>query len=63
MLENAGRFWSPCGDGQRYHGIALRLGPTRSVQGDVAEIAVGARFGQGFQGSRWAIAVRKGVAF
>ena len=44
-------------------GIALRLGPTRSVQGDVAEIAVGARFGQGFQGSRWAIAVRKGVVF
>ena len=44
-------------------GLALRLGPTRSVRGDVAEIAVGARFGQGFSGSRWAIAIRKGVEF
>ena len=44
-------------------GVALRLGPTRSVQGDVAEIAIGARFGQGFSGSRWAIAIRRGVQF
>ena len=44
-------------------GVALRLGPTRSVRGDVAEIAIGARFGQGFSGSRWAIAIRRGVQF
>ncbi len=45
-------------------GVALRLGPTRSVRGDVAEIAIGARFGPAnFSGSRWAIAIRKGVEF
>ena len=45
-------------------GIALRLGPTRAVRGDVGEIALGYRFGEGFRpGSRWAVAVRKGVAF
>ena len=45
-------------------GIALRLGPTRAVRGDVGEIALGYRFGAGFRpGSRWAVAVRKGVAF
>lgn len=44
-------------------GVALRVGPTRSVRGDVAEIALGYRFGEGFVGSRWAIAVRKGVTF
>src|SRR5437016_5160798 len=41
-------------------GIALRLGPTRAVRGDVGEIALGYRFGAGFRpGSRWAVAVRK----
>src|SRR5438128_1336166 len=44
-------------------GLALRMGPTRSVHGDVAEFAVGYRFGQAWTGSRWAIAVRNGVAF
>jgi hypothetical protein len=45
-------------------GVALRLGPTRSVRGDVAEIAIGARFGlRNFVGSRWAIAIRRGVQF
>ena len=44
-------------------GLALRMGPTRSVHGDVAEFAVGYRFGQAWTGSRWAIAVRNGVVF
>lgn len=44
-------------------GIALRLGPTRSVRGDVAEFALGYRFGAGFTGSRWGFAIRKGVTY
>ena len=42
-------------------GLALRMGPTRAVHGDVGEFALGYRFGRGFSG--WAVAVRKGVAF
>jgi len=41
-------------------GVSVRLGPTRSVQGDVAEFAVGYRFGVG---RGWAIALRRGVMF
>ena len=44
-------------------GLALRMGPTRSVHGDVAEFALGYRFGQGWTGNRWAIAVRSGVVY
>ena len=44
-------------------GLAWRMGPTRSVHGDVAEFALGYRFGDGWTGSRWAIAVRNGVVF
>ena len=44
-------------------GLALRFGPTRSVRGSVTEIALGYRFGEGFTGSRWALAVRKGLEF
>ncbi|HVH10791.1 MAG TPA: hypothetical protein VM736_13435, partial [Gemmatimonadales bacterium] len=44
-------------------GLALRLGPTRAVRGDVGEFALGYRYGQGFAGSRWAIAIRKGVTY
>lgn len=44
-------------------GLSLRIGPTRAVRGDVAEFAVGYRFGQGFTGSRWGVAVRKGVHY
>ncbi len=44
-------------------GLSLRLGPTRAVRGDVAEFAVGYRFGEGFAGSRWAVAVRRGIVF
>lgn len=44
-------------------GLALRLGPTRSIRGGVTEFAVGYRFGEGFRGSRWAVAVRNGLEF
>jgi len=44
-------------------GLAWRMGPTRSVHGDVAEFALGYRFGDGWTGSRWAIAVRSGLVF
>ena len=44
-------------------GLSLRIGPTRAVRGDVAEFAVGYRFGKGFTGSRWGLAVRKGVRY
>jgi len=44
-------------------GMSLRIGPTRAVRGDVAEFAVGYRFGKGFTGSRWGLAVRKGVRY
>jgi len=44
-------------------GLALRFGPTRAVRGDVAEFAVGYRFGEGFSGSRWGFAIRKGVTY
>jgi hypothetical protein len=39
-------------------GVALRFGPTRSVRGEAAEIAVGYRFGGG-----WGISLRKGFVF
>ena len=44
-------------------GLSLRFGPTRAVRGDVGEIAVGYRFGQGVAGSRWGLSIRKGLAF
>jgi hypothetical protein len=44
-------------------GMSLRIGPTRAVRGDVAEFTVGYRFGKGFTGSRWGLAVRKGVRY
>lgn len=44
-------------------GVALRLGPTRSTHGDVAEFALGYRFGAGFAGSRWGFAIRRGVTY
>jgi len=44
-------------------GIAIRLGPTRAVRGDVEEFAIGMRFGQGFSGGRWAISIRRGISF
>ena len=44
-------------------GIALRLGPTRAVRGDVEELAVGWRFGAGFSGRHWALSFRRAIAF
>ena len=44
-------------------GVSLRIGPTRAVRGDVADIAIGYRFGKGFTGSRWGLAIRKGVHY
>ena len=44
-------------------GLSLRLGPTRAVRGDVAEMAFGYRFGQGIPGKRWEFTVRKGFSF
>jgi len=44
-------------------GVSLRIGPTRAVRGDVAEFAVGYRFGQGITGGRWGFAIRKGVSY
>jgi len=44
-------------------GVSLRLGPTRSVGGESAEFALGYRFGEGFVGRGWALAVRKGFVF
>jgi hypothetical protein len=45
-------------------GIALRLGPTRSVTGEAAEFAFGWRFGAGVgAGDHWALGIRKGFRF
>ena len=47
-------------------GLSLRIGPTRAVRGDVAEIAVGYRFwGSGFAAppGRWGLTIRKGVVY
>jgi hypothetical protein len=44
-------------------GIALRIGPTRAIRGDVGEFAVGYRFGAGFVGSRWGLAIRRSVTY
>ncbi|MGH7538964.1 MAG: hypothetical protein ACREMF_10030 [Gemmatimonadales bacterium] len=40
-------------------GLALRFGSPRSSRGNVGELAVGYRFGDGFTGSPWALTVRK----
>lgn len=51
-------------------GIALRLGPTRAIQGDPAEIAFGWRFGEGWRydingqpQGRWALTIRRALRF
>jgi len=43
-------------------GIALRVGPTRAVRGEAAELAFGYRFGAGVD-RRWGLTLRKGVVF
>ena len=47
-------------------GLSLRIGPTRAVRGDVAEIAIGYRFwqsGVSFTGGRWGFTIRKGLKY
>jgi hypothetical protein len=44
-------------------GLSLRIGPTKAARGDVAELAIGYRFGEGFTGRRWGVAIRKGVRY
>ena len=47
-------------------GLSFRIGPTRAVRGDVAEIAIGYRFwqhGVSFTGSRWGFTIRKGLRY
>lgn len=44
-------------------GLSFRLGPTRAVKGEAAELAFGYRFGQGVRGRRWAVTLRKGFSF
>ncbi len=44
-------------------GLSLRFGPTRAVRGEAAEVAFGYRFGQGVNGKRWAVTLRKGFSF
>jgi hypothetical protein len=45
-------------------GVSLRLGPTRAGRGDVAEFAIGYRFGAGYSsGSRWGVTIRKGLVY
>jgi hypothetical protein len=40
-------------------GMAVRLGSSRSVRGDVGEFDLSYRFGDGYTGRRWALTVRK----
>jgi hypothetical protein len=44
-------------------GLALRLGSTRSTRGEVTEISLANRFGQGFVGGRWVVTIREAVDF
>ncbi|MGH7606381.1 MAG: POTRA domain-containing protein [Gemmatimonadales bacterium] len=62
-----GGAWFPA-DGTRMSGdvgLALRVGPTRAVRGEAAELAVGYRFGDavGEGGNRWGVTLRKSVMF
>jgi len=45
-------------------GLALRLGSIRSTRGEVTEISLANRFGQGFApGGHWAVTIREAVDF
>ena len=44
-------------------GAAFRLGPTRSIGGDVVELAVGYRMGSGFVGRGWALTLGTGIFY
>jgi hypothetical protein len=64
FLDYGGAWYA--GDPQRLGGdlgVALRLGPTRAVRGDVGEFGVGYRFGTGFTGGHWGVTIRQAVSF
>ncbi len=44
-------------------GLALRFGPMRSARGRAFEVAGGWRFGEGWDGRRWALTIRSAYAF
>ena len=44
-------------------GVALRVGPTRSIGGDVIELAVGYRWGPAGAGGRWAATLGTGIFY
>ena len=44
-------------------GFGLRLGSTRSSGPNVGRIDIGYRFGEGFEGNRWALSFGQGFAF
>jgi len=62
-VEYGGAWYGDRGEAARLGGdlgVALRLGSGRSVRGDVAEIAVSYRFGDGFRPSGpWALSFRR----
>ncbi|HEV2750329.1 MAG TPA: hypothetical protein VGV12_07390 [Gemmatimonadales bacterium] len=64
-----GGAWYPGRESARLGGdvgLSLRIGPTRAVRGDVAEIALGYRFwGKGFSAppGRWGLTIRRGVVY
>jgi hypothetical protein len=62
-VEYGGAWYGDRGEAARLGGdvgVALRLGSGRSVRGDVAEIAVSYRFGDGFRpGGPWALSFRR----
>ncbi len=62
-VEYGGAWYGDRGESPRLGGdvgVALRLGSPRSVRGDVAEIAVSYRFGDGFRpGGPWALSLRR----
>jgi len=62
-VEYGGAWYGDRGESARLGGdvgVALRLGSPRSVRGDVAEIAVSHRFGDGFRpGGPWALSLRR----
>lgn len=63
FVEYGGAWYGDRGESPRLGGdvgVALRLGSPRSVRGDVAEIALAYRFGDGFRpGGPWAVSFRR----
>lgn len=64
-LEYGGAWYPERGEATRLGGdagLAFRLGSPRSVRGDVAELDVSWRWGDGFTGSPWALTFRRSFA-